>query len=250
MNNKYNLPNNLNEMPLRDYMAIIKIFQDNVDNEELSKLGIVSHYTGLDYEGMKKMKQSEFNDIIEKVYTVLSSETTFNSVIKIGNKVYGFEPKFEDIETRMYIAISDNIAHIDRWHIAMSFMYRPVTRIQKNYWLRKVAKFFRLVKGDSYQYAIEDFEKAELNIGDILNMSANDAIAANLFFWICGKELAKHSLICTVKEVLKREKKRLITKEDSKKIINGINLSIQHLEEDFLTLKKLQNRAFGDSSLS
>lgn len=223
--NEINIPGSIYDMPLKDYMAIMKIILDNKDNEDHMNNKIVQYYTGLRTKDIQKMPAYEYAKILTTILKVMSEKPDFQQVIKINGESFGFIPNFEkDLTTGEYIDLDNYMSDLQEWHRAMAILYRPITDVKKLGWFRK--RFFYNVKNYT---EIEEYEGTEKYAELMLEQPAAIMVGANAFFLRLRKKLLIHTLQFLQKQ-LKNKKTPAHLKEMYSTTMVGIQAFVEQME--------------------
>lgn len=230
--NEFNIPSNIFEMTLQEYMKILTIISENKDNEPLAEKKIVQYFTGYSMKEVSTMSQIRFDAIIRLVTRCINDRPQFEAAFEFEGVTYGFIPKLEDMSTAEFLDAETHMSSVDSWHKLMAVLFRPIRKVRKNSWFRK--------KQPLVQYDIEEYEGSSKYCNLMLRMPAGYAVSAMVFFWNLNRDLLtiSHTYMVKAVELEKCPKK----KESLEKILDGINQSMQLLGETFsslnLSLKK------------
>lgn len=212
-----NIPTDLSEITLRQYLLIQKHIETGIDVE----LNLISILCDLSIDEIRSIKHNEFTDIVNILNDLLNKKSIFIDKFKINNIEYGFIPNIDDMTFGEYIDLDTYIKNPEDIHKVMTILFRPI----------KINSFGR--------YTIEDYTgKEDVNI--MLDAPMNAVNGAMIFFYHLGNELLK-----AIPKFLKSEmKKGLLSKEISEKDGDGIVQSMQLLTENLQILMMQQNTEY------
>lgn len=171
-----NVPDNLSEITLDQYMQFNKIVDTNKDDpnaERFLQLKMLEVFCGLPYADAIKYKYTDVVDITNHLSALLSQKPELVRTFKMGGKEFGFVPKIDDLTFDEYTTIDSNIGDLNTMHIAMAVLYRPI-------------KVGNLKTG----YELEEYEIRKY--WDAMRQMPLDAmLSAVVFFYELGKELLR-----------------------------------------------------------
>jgi hypothetical protein len=193
---KITIPTSLNEIPLS---KIVEWEQSTKTNLEA-----VSIFCGIESVSLLKLK--DIQDISTLISDVLKQDVDFVRRFRYKGIDYGFIPNLENLSASEFIILEQTMANPETYHLAMSILYRPITKIKKN-WFSKSEPF----------YDIQKFKEPNATFVDA---PANYYLGACVFFWSLAKEL-EDCMITFSTNILNSKK---ITKHDL--IKNGVGMSV------------------------
>lgn len=204
------IPENLNELTLKQYREFIAIKEpDNID--------ALSIFLRIDKANINRIKGADVEVLIGKLNTLLSKEPVFIDRFKMGGVTYGFIPKLDDIT---YGENKDLTTYLnwDNMHKAMAVMYRPVTQSLKG------------------KYLIEDYEGSGKYSEVMKHAPLGVVFGAMVFFWSLTNELLKAIPNYLEMEIQREQMQGVISVENGGAIQKSIHLLKEMLED----LPKLQ----------
>lgn len=211
---KITIPENKDEIYLKDYQNYMKIAMDNEDNIELLNIKAVEIFCNMKMQDVKKMKVMDFNTIVDQLSKTLSVDDKFIQRFELNGVEYGFFPKIDDIDLGEYIDADSYLHDIDTLHKAMAVMYRPIT-FDKN-----------------GLYLIEDYKGSE-HLADIMKFAPlSVALGAQVFFYNLSNDLLKHTMAYLEKEGMMNTQVKQILEENG----DGIKVFTHLLEGNYLPL--------------
>jgi len=132
---KISIPTSLKEIPLSKFVEYQK--STKTDNEAVSIL--------CDIENITLLKLKDIQDISAILNDVLNSDCEFVRRFTYKGVDYGFIPNLENLSAAEHIILEQTMASPDTWHLAMSVLYRPITKIKRN-WFNKSEPFYDIQK--------------------------------------------------------------------------------------------------------
>ena len=175
-----------------------------------STLGAVELTLGMQYSDVIK--------ITEHLTNILSKTEDLTPIFKLGNTEFGFIPNLEKITLGEYIDLDSYLGQWDKMNLAMSVLYRPVTKRKDD------------------RYLIEDYDGTRYS--DIMKQAPlNVCLGAMVFFYNLTNEL----LNCIPKYLETQLKDQQMTEAASVKNGEAIANCTVYLKETLQSLKKLQN---------
>ena len=197
---KVKYPENLKEIPLRNFQAWNKVANSTNDNELLAHK-FIEIFLGLNLEDVRRIKFSDVSFFIAEVTEVLKKKPQFTQRFTFEGVEFGFIPDLENISWGEYIDIESNLVDVENYHKAMAVMYRPITRTHYD------------------TYEIMEY-KGDTEFHDLMKLIPLEyALGANVFFCDLEMQLLNHTLNY-LGEMTKQMK---ITKEEETAIRNQVN---------------------------
>lgn len=224
MKKEINIPSNLSQMKLSDYMTLLQINKRYADDTQAMNDAFVQHYL-LEGQDVKDLKASDYNTILTNVVACLREEPTdLIMTFTLGGKAYGFIPKLDDISVGEYHDIDTMLGdHYEYLHQIMSVLFRPITRIKRKGWF-----------GKKYGYDIEKYETSLKYSEELKDMPANIAQNALVFFYTLAKELCHISLGYSQTLLMSNKMKSSEQKQSLIMTIDTIKDLLQQLEKTTL----------------
>ena len=218
---KINIPENLNEITIKQFFDFKKCCDTNQDDQYL-RLAMVSIFCDVSVEDIKKISSKDFIDISNQLTNVLKETPTHIERFIINGVEFGFIPNLENITAGEYIELDTLFKDEETYLEQMAVMYRPITGTHKNL------------------YRIEPFESTEKHKDIMIAAPISAYLGSKVFFCNLLNELLESFqlfLIMGGKEVT-----------DLGEVLAtngvGINQFIQSLEEVSMNLKKQLNLTF------
>lgn len=219
-----NVPSRINEIPLKNYQAFLKL-QKSSNDEEFIAQKMIEIFCGIQIKDVAKMKLTSINELVVHFNNIFSEKPKFQPTFKIGNMEYGFITDLENITFGEYVDLDNYLSSWEDFHKAMAVMYRPVVKR----------------KGDKYE--IFEYTGAS-EFSDAMQYAPMDvAISASLFFWSLGSELLNATLnyLETETNRMIKENPILAHEHNSAKSGVGIAQSTDLLRETLQSLTKSLN---------
>lgn len=218
---KINIPENLNEITIKQFFDFKKCCDTNQDDQYL-RLAMVSIFCDVSVEDIKKISSKDFIDISNQLTNVLKETPTHIERFIINGVEFGFIPNLENITAGEYVELDTLFKDEETYLEQMAVMYRPIVSKHKNL------------------YRIEPFESTEKHKDIMIAAPISAYLGSKVFFCNLLNELLESFqlfLIMGGKEVT-----------DLGEVLAtngvGINQFIQSLEEVSMNLKKQLNLTF------
>lgn len=218
---KINIPENLNEITIKQFFDFKKCCDTNQDDQYL-RLAMVSIFCDVSVEDIKKISSKDFIDISNQLTNVLKETPVHVERFIINGVEFGFIPNLENITAGEYIELDTLFKDEETYLEQMAVMYRPVVSKHKTL------------------YRIEPFESTEKHKDIMIAAPISAYLGSKVFFCNLLNELLESFqlfLIMGGKEVT-----------DLGEVLAtngvGINQFIQSLEEVSMNLKKQLNLTF------
>ena len=218
---KINIPENLNEITIKQFFDFKKCCDTNQDDQYL-RLAMVSIFCDVSVEDIKKISSKDFIDISNQLTNVLKETPIHIERFIINGVEFGFIPNLENITAGEYIELDTLFKDEETYLEQMAVMYRPITGTHKNL------------------YRIEPFESTEKHKNIMIAAPISAYLGSKVFFCNLLNELLESFqlfLIMGGKEVT--DLGEVLAKNGV-----GINQFIQSLEEVSMNLKKQLNLTF------
>lgn len=204
---KVTVPTSLSEITFNQHQHFIASIKDHADDVEFVKLAAVMHFTDLTAAHIKAMPVKDFNSIAETLLEMLNTEPRHVERFKLEGIEYGFIPNLDQLTAGEYIDI-DRLFTEDI-HATMAILYRPIT------------------ESSFGMYRIEPYESPDKHKKQLMNMPAEAALGAQVFFWRLSSGLLK----ATQAYLLRPEVVTALRAVDSQSVGAGILQSIRSLKD-------------------
>ena len=216
------IPDNLNEITLKQYKRFLEVTKDL--EGEFYKQRFVEILCGIPFGKVKLMKQIDINSIVKDVTAMLDSDAAFTNVFSIQTQELGFIPELEAMTSGEYADLTTYIADWSTMHKAMAVLYRPVIRKDKD------------------NYSIMEYNGTELTADLMDFMPLGVVMGAMFFFYTLTNDLLS-AIQLSMEEELKEVKKELTASQsNSERSGGGISTFIHSQMESLKGLTKRQSK--------
>ena len=222
---KIKIPSDLSEITLYDYQRYMNVI-DNSNDELFIAQKTVSIFCNISLQQTLQININDIYSIVEHLKDVFNSKPSLQQRITFKGKDLGFIPKLDDISLGELIDLSNSINDIQKLHIAMGVLYRPIK-----------AKFKDM-------YEIEDYN-ADEGIMEVMKSLPLDVVfGAMLFFYHLANDLLK-----AIPKYLKEKVTEMSTHSKHSSEVNGdgitqsIDLLTEMLQDLTLLPSYLQHNA-------
>jgi hypothetical protein len=171
---KINVPNDLGEIKLSDYVKYLKMLEVNEDDAHSDVFvhqKILEIFCGVPLIEAVEYRMSDVRKVVNIITTTLSKQPDLVRTFKLGDTEFGFIPKLDDMTFGEYVDLDSNLGNWDNMYKAMAVLYRPIKQ--------KV--------GD--KYLIEDY-KGDLYYDAMIHTPMDAVVSSMVFFYNLGKELS------------------------------------------------------------
>jgi hypothetical protein len=207
-----NVPNELNEITLKQYQKFLKV-QDKSEDNNLIQTKMIEIFCGVKPQDALNIKLTDAERITRIISDMFEQKPNLVQSFWLNNIEYGFVPDLDEITLGEYIDLDTYMGDWENIHIAMNVLYRPITQKMGS------------------KYLIEDYEPEKRD--RILTMPMDAVFSSILFFYRLGIELSK-----TMMNYLEnKEEKQLLDALDLQKNGGGIQAFSDSLEEILQDLK-------------
>jgi hypothetical protein len=216
------IPDNLNEITLKQYKRFLEVTKDL--EGEFYKQRFVEILCGIPFAKVKLMKQIDINSIVKDITAMLESDAPFINRFSIQTQELGFIPELEAMTSGEYADLTTYIADFSTMHKAMAVLYRPVIRKDKD------------------NYSIMEYNGTELTADLMEFMPLGVVMGAMFFFYTLTNDLL-NAIQVSMEEELKEVKRELTASQHSSvKSGGGINTFIRSQMESLKGLIKRQSK--------
>jgi len=168
------IPNNKNEISLRQYQEFLKFQEDNTSDYFL-QCKMIEIFCNLDAKTVRLLKVADADRIMNILNSMFTEEAELTRRFTLDGIEYGLIPDFDEMSLGEYIDLDTHIGNWDNILIAMNVLFRPIKQ--------KI--------GDKYtinEYDITTKEKLkEMPIGIVLG--------AVFFLYNLGMDLSRTMII-------------------------------------------------------
>ena len=216
------IPDNLNEITLRQYKKFLEVTKDL--EGEFYKQRFVEILCGIPFASVRLMKQVDINSIVNDVIAMLETDAPFTNRFSIQTQEFGFIPELEAMTSGEYADLTTYIADWSTMHKAMAVLYRPVIRKEKE------------------NYSIMEYNGTELTANLMEFMPLGVAMGAMFFFYTLTNDLLSAIQVSMEKELMQVEKELTANQSNSERSGGGISTFIHSQMESLRGLTKRQSK--------
>ena len=170
---KINVPEDLSEITLGQYMKFLKLdFDENTKNSfALQKM--VEIFCNANLKDIADIRFSDITDITNHLQAIFNQECKMIPQIALNGVKYGFIPNLDEMSLGEYIDLDNYFHDWDTMDRAMCVLYRQI-KYSKN-----------------GKYLIEEYKGSD-NHMEMQNLPLNVVMGAKVFFYRIGIELLNH----------------------------------------------------------
>lgn len=177
-----NVPENLNEISLKQYQRFLQI-SELMEGDMLNQK-MVSIFCSIPFRDSLMIKRKDIVSTANEIGALFEKEQELQRSFKIGKVEFGFIPSLEDITAGEFSDLDTYLGDWKEMHKAMAVLFRPITK----------------QVGD--KYLIEDYEGSD-KYSEIMQFAPLGAVmGAVVFFYHLSKELANYSLASLQEDLL------------------------------------------------
>jgi hypothetical protein len=170
---KINVPEDLSEITLGQYMKFLKLDFDEETKNSFALQKMVEIFCNVNLNDIAEIKFSDITSITNHLQDIFNQECKMIPQIELNGVKYGFIPNLDDMSLGEYIDLDNYFHDWDSMDRAMCVLYRP-TKFSKN-----------------GKYLIEEYKGTE-NHMEMQNLPLNVVMGARVFFYHIGIELLNH----------------------------------------------------------
>ena len=122
---KIKVPSDLGEITLYDYQRYMNVIENSNDELFIAQK-TVSIFCNIPLQDTLQIAIHDIYDIVEHLKNVFNSKPSLQQRITFKGKELGFIPKLDVISLGELIDVSNSINDIQKLHIAMGVLYRPI----------------------------------------------------------------------------------------------------------------------------
>jgi hypothetical protein len=211
-----NVPNELNEITLKQYQKFLKVQDSEQDNHTI-QTKMIEIFCKVKMQDALNIKLSDADRIASIISKMFEQKPDLVTSFWLNNIEYGFVPDLDEITLGEYIDLDTYMGEWDKIEIAMNVLYRPIKQ--------KLGK----------KYTIEDYNPDKKD--RLVNMPMDAVFSSILFFYRLGIELSQ-----TMMNYLENKEGKLqVQSLDLLKNGDGIQAFTDSLQEILQDLKISQN---------
>lgn len=170
---KINVPENLSEITLGQYMRFLQIDMDENTKNSFALQKMVEIFCDVNLKDIANIRFSDITTITNQLQHIFQQESKMIPQITLNGVKYGFIPNLDEMSLGEYIDLDNYFHDWDTMDRAMSVLYRPI-KFSKN-----------------GKYLIEDYDGSDNHI-EMRNLPLNVVMGAKVFFYHIGIELLNH----------------------------------------------------------
>ena len=217
-----NIPTSLEDISLDNWIKFDAINKEGSDEDFLIDK-MIEIFCELPLKEVAKIPFNDAQDIYKDLVAVLNEESKFEPIINVDGVDFGFIPNLNEITLGEFVDLDNYLLSTKDLNKAMAVLYRPITYRNKDL------------------YRIEEYDNPDKYKDVLGKQSVSFATGAVVFFYSLSKELTKHSLFSSLKEVKEETNKTIQQKDSSLKNTAGYSLSTPFVKETLLSLIKSLN---------
>ena len=126
MKAKILVPESLADIRLSQYQKFHKT-TDGIEDAAYIHRQMVGIFCNIPDDLVDKIALKDFNEIVDQITKVLNTKPYLVNITHHKGKDLGFIPNFDEITVAEQSDIDSNIKYVDKWHLVMATLYRPVT---------------------------------------------------------------------------------------------------------------------------
>jgi len=171
---KINVPSELGEIKLSDYVKYLKVLEANendVNSEVFIQQKVLEIFCGIPLIDAVEYKVSDVRKVFNIITSTLDNKPELVRTFKLGDTEFGFIPKLDDMTFGEYVDLDSNLGNWDNMYKVMAVLYRPIKQ--------KV--------GD--KYLIEEY-RGDAYYDAMIHTPMDAVVSSMLFFYNLGKELS------------------------------------------------------------
>ncbi len=220
-------PTSLSEIPLQSYQQWVKV-SAGTNDEELLMHKFVQIFLGLKLSDAVRIKANDIRRFMGSLTMVLKQKPEFKQTFTFNGIEFGFIPDLQNITWGEYMDIEQNLTNWETYHIALSVMYRPITKKYKD------------------TYEIQEY-RGDTAYHELFKMIGLDiALSGSVFFWNLEKALLRN-ILSSLDHQRTEEREILMNLANDHNLTNnggGITASTDLLREMYSSSTKLHPYLF------
>ena len=171
---KINVPNDLGEIKLSDYVKYLKVLEvneDDANSDVFVHQKVLEIFCGVPLLEAVEYRMSDVRKVVAIITNTLNKQPELVRTFKLGDTEFGFIPKLDDMTFGEYVDLDSNLGNWDNMYKAMAVLYRPIKQ--------KV--------GD--KYIIEEY-KGDAYYDAMIHTPMDAVVSSMVFFYNLGRELS------------------------------------------------------------
>ena len=126
---KINVPNDLGEIKLSDYVKYLKVLEVNEDDaysDVFVHQKVLEIFCGVPLLEAVEYRMSDVRKVVAIITNTLNKQPDLVRTFKLGDTEFGFIPKLDDMTFGEYVDLDSNLGNWDNMYKAMAVLYRPI----------------------------------------------------------------------------------------------------------------------------
>ncbi len=170
---KINVPEDLSEITLGQYMKFLKLDFDENTRNSFALQKMVEIFCNANLKDIADIRFSDITSITNHLQDIFNQECKLIPQIALNGVKYGFIPNLDDLSLGEYIDLDNYFHDWESMDKAMTVLYRPI-KYSKN-----------------GKYILEDYKGTD-NHMEMRDLPLNVVMGAKVFFYHLGIELLNH----------------------------------------------------------
>lgn len=170
---KINVPEDLSEITLDQYMRFLKLDFDANPQNSFVMQKMIEIFCNADLRDVADIRFSDVTTVVNQLQSIFNQESKMIPQISLNGVKYGFIPNLDDMSLGEYIDLDNYFHEWETMDKAMCVLYRPI-KYSKN-----------------GKYLVEDYEGTN-NHMEMRQLPLNVVMGAKVFFYHLGIELLNH----------------------------------------------------------
>jgi len=170
---KINVPEDLSEITLDQYMRFLKLDFDGNPQNSFVMQKMIEIFCNANLRDVADIRFSDVTTVVNQLQGIFNQESKMIPQISLNGVKYGFIPNLDDMSLGEYIDLDNYFHEWDTMDKAMCVLYRPI-KYSKN-----------------GKYLVEDYEGTD-NHMEMRQLPLNVVMGAKVFFYHLGIELLNH----------------------------------------------------------
>lgn len=168
---KLTIPEKLGDITLQSYQRFLDVAEDS--SEQFIREKMIQVFCGVELKYIQHIPSKDFLEITNTITEVLTETPELKRTFKLNGVEYGFIPNLDKMSLGEFIDLDTYIGNWQKLDIAMSVLYRPITKR----------------KGDKYR--IKPY-KGKVNEA-FKSLPLDVVIGSMLFFWSIENQLLNYT---------------------------------------------------------
>ena len=165
---KVKVPEDINDIKLSQFQSFVKI--EEPDNYDVMRI-----FYNLNKDKVNAMQTEDVEHLVQTISNILNTEVKdLTPTFTIKDIDFGFIPKLDDMTYGEHTDLIEYINDLDKIHLAMAVLFRPIKQKQFG------------------KYLIEDYKGSEV-YGEVMKqMPLGAMLGAKVFFWNLTRDLLNY----------------------------------------------------------